>query len=630
MGRAIEPAISAGPLGFAPPLVSSPGLNSHGPFRHLSFQTVGNLCGTNMRLVHRTARQKHSGNRQANMNRMRFFGPQWWLAFLPGLLVIESNISPSALAATASVTVGDYFFSPANVTINVNDTVQWNWSMAEVAPHSTTCTSSPGLWDSGVRMEPFSFSHTFTSGGQFAYWCTVHTSLMTGSVTVNAGNAPPTVAITSPANNATFTAPWTGTIKATASDTDDAVSTVQFFAGATSLGTVANPPVNLSLTVNNLAAGTYTLKAVATDSRGASTTSAGVTIHVVTPTGVIGLSGNLAFGSVPAGQTAMRTTVIANGGTRTLNVSGISLPPGFSGSFSGSIPPASSQSVQVVFSPTDQATYGGTMAVNNDAAQGPGSLPISGTGYWPLTKAWTIWWQHTNGTLAVWSMLGTNATTKTLLNPPSPGGTWRVVGTAELNGQGQTDLLFESSGGGLAAWLMNGSDRQTAPRLTPGQVGPAWQVGATGKLNGDGVTDILWQRTDGSLAVWMMNDLTAAHTVGLNPPRVDPTWRIAGTGDFNGDSKSDILWRHTDGSLAVWFMDGVTRSSAGYLNPNRVNPNWRLAGVVDFNADGHPGLLWEHVSGALAYWQMAGTNLVHSGQLSPGAVNPVWQIVGPK
>src|SRR5262249_21009965 len=147
-------------------------------------------------------------------------------------------------------------------------------------------------------------------------------------------NVPPTVAITAPANNATLIAPWTGNINATAADVDDTVSRMRFFAGATLLGTVTNPPGNLSLRVTNLAAGNYVLTAVATDSRGASTTSAAVTIHVVNPSAVIGLRGNLAFGSLAAGQTATRTLVITNSGTLTMNVFGITYPAAFSGDWS--------------------------------------------------------------------------------------------------------------------------------------------------------------------------------------------------------------------------------------------------------------------------------------------------------
>jgi Bacterial Ig domain len=82
---------------------------------------------------------------------------------------------------------------------------------------------------------------------------------------------------------AVFAAPWTGVIKATAADSEGTVTQLQFMAGVTVLGRLINPPANASFTVTNLAAGSYTLKAVATDNGGASTTSSGISITAVAP-----------------------------------------------------------------------------------------------------------------------------------------------------------------------------------------------------------------------------------------------------------------------------------------------------------------------------------------------------------
>lgn len=349
-----------------------------------------------------------------------------------------------------------------------------------------------------------------------------------------------------------------------------------------------------------------------------------------TPIGVIALKGNLAFGSVPVTQTETRTLIITNSGTGPVNVSGITYPAGFSGAWSGSIAAFHSQSVPVLFSPVDQASYGGTAQVGNDAVLGSGSIAISGTGYWPLTNSWALWWQNTNGSLALWSMLGTNAVSTAHVSPPSSGVGWRVAGTADFNGDQQTDLLFESTGGAVAAWLMSGANQQSAGYLTPRTVDPSWQIAGTGDINGDGQRDILWQRADGSLAVWLMSGLMA-QTVRFNPQSVDTSWRLAGSGDFNNDSQTDLLWQNKDGRLAVWFMSGTNRIGSGYLNPNQVDPNWRLAATVDnLNGDGQPGILWQHANGTLAFWQMEGTNVVHSGRLNPASVDPSWRLVGPK
>lgn len=98
---------------------------------------------------------------------------------------------------------------------------------------------------------------------------------------VEAANAPPTVSITSPLPGATFTAPATVAVSANATDTTGTVTTVEFFAGAVSLGSDTSSP--FSITSTGMPAGSYALTATATDSFGATTTSAPITI-TVTPT----------------------------------------------------------------------------------------------------------------------------------------------------------------------------------------------------------------------------------------------------------------------------------------------------------------------------------------------------------
>jgi hypothetical protein len=61
-------------------------------------------------------------------------------------------------------------------------------------PHSTTSGSVPtpdGLWDSGVGTSPKSFDHTFTTAGTFHYFCSVHLSAMTGTITVKGRTTTP-------------------------------------------------------------------------------------------------------------------------------------------------------------------------------------------------------------------------------------------------------------------------------------------------------------------------------------------------------------------------------------------------------------------------------------------------------
>jgi regulation of enolase protein 1 (concanavalin A-like superfamily) len=95
-------------------------------------------------------------------------------------------------------------------------------------------------------------------------------------------NQLPTVSLTSPSTGATFTAPASISLAATAADSDGSVTRVQFFRGTTLLGTDTTSPFTYSWT--NVAAGTYSLTAVAQDDDGATKTSTSVSITVNTTT----------------------------------------------------------------------------------------------------------------------------------------------------------------------------------------------------------------------------------------------------------------------------------------------------------------------------------------------------------
>jgi regulation of enolase protein 1 (concanavalin A-like superfamily) len=100
------------------------------------------------------------------------------------------------------------------------------------------------------------------------------------SITVPTGNAPPTVSLTSPANGATFTAPATVAIAANASDPENQLARVEFFSGTTLLGSDTSAPYSFSW--SNVAAGTYSITAVAVDAAGARATSAAANVTVNT------------------------------------------------------------------------------------------------------------------------------------------------------------------------------------------------------------------------------------------------------------------------------------------------------------------------------------------------------------
>ena len=84
-------------------------------------------------------------------------------------------------AASGSVTVSDFTFSPGTITINQGDTVTW----VNNGPTPHSATSSSGVFDTGIFPKGQSRSHTFNEAGTFAYICTPH-PFMKGTVVVQA------------------------------------------------------------------------------------------------------------------------------------------------------------------------------------------------------------------------------------------------------------------------------------------------------------------------------------------------------------------------------------------------------------------------------------------------------------
>lgn len=91
---------------------------------------------------------------------------------------------------------------------------------------------------------------------------------------------------------------------------------------------------------------------------------------------VIELTGNMSFGD----STMSNVLKISNKGFDHLEVYGIQLPSGFSGNWSGTIPPNSEQEVTISFQPTEVQSYSGNISINSNATGGEDQIFCSGEG----------------------------------------------------------------------------------------------------------------------------------------------------------------------------------------------------------------------------------------------------------
>jgi LPXTG-motif cell wall-anchored protein len=87
-------------------------------------------------------------------------------------------------AASGSVTIADFQFTPAQITIDQGDTVTWTNN----GPSAHSATAPDGGFDTGILPAGESGSHTFNEAGTFSYVCTPHPN-MHGTIVVRASQS---------------------------------------------------------------------------------------------------------------------------------------------------------------------------------------------------------------------------------------------------------------------------------------------------------------------------------------------------------------------------------------------------------------------------------------------------------
>jgi plastocyanin len=76
-----------------------------------------------------------------------------------------------ALAATETVTIDNYTYTPATLTVHPGDTVIW--MNQDSIPHTVTALDGKSF-DSGAIDPGDSWKFVFTKAGHFAYRCAIH------------------------------------------------------------------------------------------------------------------------------------------------------------------------------------------------------------------------------------------------------------------------------------------------------------------------------------------------------------------------------------------------------------------------------------------------------------------------
>jgi hypothetical protein len=138
--------------------------------------------------------------------------------------------------------------------------------------------------------------------------------------------------------------------------------------------------------------------------------------------------------------------------------------------------------------------------------------------------------------------------------------------------------------GQISAWLMDGTTRRDGRLLSPSGVADTdWRIVGVADFNRDGQSDLLWQhQSSGLISVWYMNGLSMFDGELLSPDQVaDTDLKIRAVGDVNGDERPDLVWQNqATGALSAWLMNDRQRVSEVLLSPDHVtDTNWRIVGL---------------------------------------------------
>ncbi len=198
-------------------------------------------------------------------------------------------------------------------------------------------------------------------------------------------------------------------------------------------------------------------------------------------------------------------------------------------------------------------------------------------------------WNPGDSTTSVWLLNGITRVGAARPLSGALGWPWRPEATADFDHDGRPDVVYRSeSTGRIVVRVVVGLSEVATILPSPSTgVSAGWRLVGTPDLNGDGNADFLWHnRTTGRAAYWLM-DAAVRQIAGAftNPAEAgDVSWELVAAGDYGIGpgglpATTDLVWQNRNsGQIVVWFMDGAgNRTHGGFVSPAPSGPEWRVA-----------------------------------------------------
>ena len=238
--------------------------------------------------------------------------------------------------------------------------------------------------------------------------------------------------------------------------------------------------------------------------------------------------------------------------------------------------------------------------------------------------------QSTNNTLRALLLNGTKVLANVSMagNRTLPAGS-KVVGTADFDGNGTSDLLIQNSNSSFTLWRLNRTNFLSAVQLRSGFApGVAWQGVSAGDFNNDGKPDVMLRNTDGRMSVWFFNNTNYLANSGFTLPSAVATARVAGATDFDGDNQLDLVFQKSSGAICVGVLKGATYLETLSL-VDAIPLSQKAVAFGDFDRDGRVDILLQDSTSAISvYYPHASSGKF--GYLSLAKLNSGWKVAGPR
>ncbi len=270
--------------------------------------------------------------------------------------------------------------------------------------------------------------------------------------------------------------------------------------------------------------------------------------------------------------------------------------------------------------------------MNNILDSAPLSVASSNVSALSTTKIDLLWRNQQSGSSDfglnyLWTMQDTVQVGSTQLFS-IPDANWQVVGTADTNRDGTSDILWRNSVTGVNVWWYMDTQGKILQSVLIKQVeDTAWTIVGVADQDGDGAVDILWRNLLTGQNLWWMMQGTEIKSSKFITPLAFSDWEIKGLGDVNQDGQIDIFWSNRVNRQMVWWvMDGVDNSSKSFLID--ADESGAIAvGTADFNNDKAPDIMLRNrQTGANTLLIMDSATVLDRYTIAPVDMN--WDIVG--